>query len=290
MSGRAAAWRARLLTWVMLALPGTNLIVVGRVVARAGAHARGEPDHGGAVPWTTELRLGVGALVGSALWLLPALLSFGGAWFAGWTVSYDGISNASPAVWALGSILGIGSVLVAVPALAALPLLQAHHASTGRLSAYADVRTLLGLVAGRPGAVLAPAALVPTFFVLHVLLRFAARQIDVPGAVLADVVLNGIAYEAFLRVKLSWAGRYRSLASTPGASTPGAATAAARWRIGATFATLLSISILLAALHAVQLFIVSAGLFDLAHDPLFMIPSVPYPLGLVRPGWIRPIS
>ncbi len=162
---------------VLCATPVTAVLALGWITRATAAAARGAPRPG----WVLgprgaglagrllgglagNIRDGVVALAGLSLWTLPFGLVWLGAWWAGWENSFNkGYEQAF-----VGPLVFLAGLLVALPALTLLPMAAAHGAAEGRLSAYAELRTVLrrARIAGWRGlalALLTLAAAVPLF-------------------------------------------------------------------------------------------------------------------------------
>lgn len=132
--------------------PVTALLALGWITRATAASARGASRPGWVMGprgagiagrlaggLAANIRAGITALAGLGLWTLPFGLLWLGAWWAGWENSFNkGYEQA--AVWPLVFLLGL---VVALPALTLLPMAAAHGAAEGRLSAYAEVRTIM---------------------------------------------------------------------------------------------------------------------------------------------------
>lgn len=151
--------------------PVTALLALGWISRATAASARGAARPGWLLGargsgWVgriggglaANIRAGITTLAGLGLWTLPFGLLWLSAWWAGWENSFNkGYEQA-----AVGPLVFLLGLLVALPALTLLPMAAAHGAAEGRLSAYAEVRTIVRRtrIAGWRGLALAVLALI----------------------------------------------------------------------------------------------------------------------------------
>jgi hypothetical protein len=133
---------------LLCATPVTAVIALGWIARKTGGARPGwilGPRGSGAAGrllggLAANIRTGVMTLAGLLAWTLPFTLIWLLAWWAGWENSFNkGYEQA----W-VGPTLFIAATLLSLPALTLLPHAAAHAALEGRLSAFFELRRILG--------------------------------------------------------------------------------------------------------------------------------------------------